>query len=89
MPKLILRSEGAFFTRISYMARTFPVEGDEACVAKSHMATSHSIYELMEPLLLTCAGHPPPTLYILPELAVYGVEAFGEFLMKYKVSRLL
>lgn len=82
-PKMIARSHGSFFHRLEWTWSTHPFADGEACVQKSHMTTTHSIYELFEPLL---AGVPA---HIVPDEVVRDLERFWEFLRAHSVTRLL
>jgi amino acid adenylation domain-containing protein len=82
-PKLIARSHGSFFHRLEWTWREHPFGGGEVCVQKSHMTTTHSIYELFEPLL---AGVP---VHIVPDELVRDLERFWDFLRAQSVTRLL
>jgi enterobactin synthetase component F len=82
-PKMIVRSHRSFFHRLEWTWTAWPFAGGESCVQKSHMTTTHSIYELFEPLL---AGVPA---HIVPDEAVRDLEGFWEFIRKHGVTRLL
>ncbi len=82
-PKMIARSHRSFFHRLEWTWTEWPYAGGEACVQKSHMTTTHSIYELFEPLL---AGVP---LHIVPDETVRDLERFWDFIRAEGVTRLL
>lgn len=82
-PKMIARSHRSFFHRLEWTWREHPYADGEACVQKSHMTTTHSIYELFEPLL---AGVP---VHIVPDDVVRDLERFWEFLRAQSITRLL
>ncbi len=50
-PKLIARSHDSFMHRLSWTWTQHPFVEGERCCQKSHMTTTHSVYELFEPLL--------------------------------------
>lgn len=50
-PKLIVRSHSSFLHRLNWTWTNHPYQQGEVCCQKSHMSTTHSIYELFEPLL--------------------------------------
>lgn len=82
-PKLIVRSHRSFFHRLSWTWERHPyVEGD-VCCQKAHMTTTHSIYELFEPLL---AGVP---VVLLSDDTVRDLDSFWRTLEEHAVSRLL
>ena len=83
IPKLIVRSHLSFFHRLNWTWDTLPFRADEICCQKSHMTTTHCIYELFEPLLRGI-----PTM-ILPDSTVRNLELFWETVRKRGVSRLL
>jgi non-ribosomal peptide synthetase component F len=59
--KLILRRQCSFSHRFEWTDATLPFGADEQCVQKSHMSTTHSLYELMLPLMSGV------TVHILPD----------------------
>lgn len=82
-PKLIARSHGSFFHRLEWTWNTHPYADGEACVQKSHMTTTHAIYELFEPLL---AGTP---VHIVADDVVRDLEQFWDLLRAKSITRLL
>ena len=82
-PKMIARSHRSFFHRLEWTWAEWPYADGEACVQKSHMTTTHSIYELFEPLL---AG---VTVHILPDETVRDLEGFWDFIRAQGITRLL
>jgi len=82
-PKMIGRSHRSFFHRLEWTWGEHSFADGEACVQKSHMTTTHSIYELFEPLL---AGVP---VHVVGDEAVRDLEQFWEFLRTQRITRLL
>jgi amino acid adenylation domain-containing protein len=82
-PKMIVRSHRSFFHRLNWTWQNWPYDKGEACCQKSHMTTTHSLYELFEPLL---AGVP---VHVLPDEAVRDVERFWDTIREKQISRLL
>ncbi len=82
-PKMIARSHRSFFHRLEWTWNEWPFAEGEVCVQKSHMTTTHSIYELFEPLL---AGTP---VHIVPDETVRDLEQFWDFVRAQSVTRLL
>lgn len=82
-PKMIVRSHRSFYHRLEWTWREWPYAGDEACCQKSHMTTTHSVYELFEPLL---RGVP---VHIIPDDTVRNLELFWDTLRQRGVTRLL
>lgn len=82
-PKLIQRSHASFYHRLEWTWATHPFAGDERCCQKAHITTTHSIYELFEPLL---AGG---TTHLLPDDDVRRLERFWERVATLGVTRLL
>merc|ERR1719191_1047096 len=82
-PKLILRRDTSFFHRLHWTWTTLPLRAGEVALQKSHMTTTHHVYETMEALL---KGVP---VHILPDLAVFGVHNFLPYVQKHGVTRLL
>lgn len=83
VPKLIQRSERSFAHRIEWTWAKLPFKNGECSVQKSHMATTHSLYELLEPLL---AG---ATVALLPDVGTVGVDAFWALVAECRARRLL
>lgn len=82
-PKMIVRSHRSFFHRLTWMWEHHPFGiGDLGC-QKAHMTTTHSLYELFEPLL---AG--APTL-IVGDTEARNLERFWQTLTDHGVTRLL
>ncbi len=82
-PKMIARSHRSFFHRLEWTWSSWPYTENEVCVQKSHMTTTHSIYELFEPLL---AGVP---VHVVPDGMVRDLERFWELIRAEGVTRLL
>jgi non-ribosomal peptide synthetase component F len=82
-PKMIVRSHRSFFHRLRWTWGEHPFDADEVCVQKSHMTTTHAIYELFEPML---RGVP---VHIIPDEEVRNLESFWAGLKERNVSRLL
>jgi polyketide synthase PksN len=82
-PKMIARSHRSFFHRLEWTWSEWPYVEGEACVQKSHMTTTHAIYELFEPLLQGVSVH------IVPDEDVRDLQKFWDFLRARGVTRLL
>jgi acyl-coenzyme A synthetase/AMP-(fatty) acid ligase/peptidoglycan/LPS O-acetylase OafA/YrhL/acyl carrier protein len=82
-PKLIQRSERSFGHRLAWTWKRMPFLRGERSVQKSHISTTHSLYELFEPLL---AG---ACVDILPDVAAIGISDFWRFVALCEVRRLL
>lgn len=82
-PKMISRSHRSFYHRLEWTWREWPYAEGEACCQKSHMTTTHSIYELFEPLLQGVGVH------IIADETVRHLEQFWEFLRERRITRLL
>ncbi|MCL7977316.1 MAG: AMP-binding protein [marine benthic group bacterium] len=82
-PKLIARSHRSFFHRLEWTWRRHPYHEGEVCCQKAHMTTTHSIYELFEPLLMGVEN------LIVPDDEVRDLERFWEVLREKDVTRLL
>ncbi len=82
-PKLIARSHRSFFHRLEWTWQRHPYRAGEVCCQKAHMTTTHSIYELFEPLLMGVE-----TL-IVPDDEVRDLERFWEVIKRNDVTRLL
>jgi amino acid adenylation domain-containing protein len=82
-PKMIARSHRSFFHRLEWTWTAFPYEDGEICVQKSHMTTTHAIYELFEPLLRGVPAH------IVPDETVRDLERFWDLVREKGVTRLL
>jgi acyl-coenzyme A synthetase/AMP-(fatty) acid ligase len=82
-PKMIVRSHRSFFHRLEWTWRQLPFESGERCCQKSHMTTTHAIYELFEPLL---AGVP---VSVIGDAGVRDLEGFWETIRADGVTRLL
>jgi len=83
VPKLIVRSHRSFFHRLEWTWQQHPFAPGEVGCQKAYMTTTHSLYELFEPLL---AGAPTE---IIPEDLVRDLERFWERLGARGVTRLL
>lgn len=82
-PKMIVRSHRSFFHRLRWTWTRHPFMAGERCCQKSHMTTTHAIYELFEPLL-----HGVPVMMI-PDQEVRDLEGFWHTLRTGGISRLL
>jgi amino acid adenylation domain-containing protein len=82
-PKMIVRSHRSFFHRLNWTWQRFPYASGEVCCQKSHMTTTHSIYELFEPLLY---GVP---VHVIPDESMRHLEQFWDSIRSQRVSRLL
>ena len=82
-PKLIVRSHESFFHRLRWTWERHPFEAGEVCVQKSHMTTTHAIYELFEPLL---RGAP---VHIISDDDVRQLATFWDAVHRHRISRLL
>lgn len=83
VPKMIVRSHRSFFHRLRWTWRTLPYDPGERCCQKSHMTTTHAIYELFEPLL---AG---VTVTLIGDDEVRNIEGFWDTIRREGVTRLL
>jgi acyl-coenzyme A synthetase/AMP-(fatty) acid ligase/thioesterase domain-containing protein len=82
-PKMIVRSHRSFLHRLRWTWDNHPYGIGEVCCQKSHMTTTHAIYELFEPLL---RGIP---VCIIPDQEVRTLERFWETIDQRAISRLL
>ncbi|MEJ2482323.1 MAG: AMP-binding protein, partial [Gemmatimonadota bacterium] len=82
-PKLIARSHRSFFHRLTWTWDRHPYREGEVCCQKAHMTTTHSIYELFEPLLTGVET------VIVPDPEVRELERFWEVIREAGVTRLL
>mgnify|MGYP002630601849 CR=1 FL=1 len=83
-PKLIRRTQASFFHRLRWTWSALPYKPGEVCVQKSTSTTTHSLYELLEPVLGGLGCH------VLPEVGqMGGTGAFCALLERLQVSRLL
>jgi amino acid adenylation domain-containing protein len=82
-PKMIVRSHGSFFHRLRWSWGHMPYRAGEVCVQKSHMTTTHAIYELFEPLLCGVPQH------IVSDEDVRDLESFWDTIRARGVTRLL
>lgn len=82
-PKMIVRSHRSFFHRLQWTWDQHPFVAGEVCVQKSHMTTTHAIYELFEPLLRGVPTH------IVGDEAVRKLDEFWQFIRDQRVTRLL
>jgi amino acid adenylation domain-containing protein len=82
-PKMIVRSHASFFHRLHWTWRELPFDSGEVGCQKAHLTTTHSIYELFEPLL---TGIPA---VIVPDRDARNLSVFWRTLRDAKVSRLL
>jgi acyl-CoA synthetase (AMP-forming)/AMP-acid ligase II len=82
-PKTIVRSHRSFFHRLHWTWSRHPFAPDEVCVQKSHMTTTHAIYEFFEPLLRGVPTH------IVGDEAVRNLDDFWQSVRDRRVTRLL
>jgi amino acid adenylation domain-containing protein len=82
-PKMIVRSHRSFFHRLRWTWENHPYSPGEVCCQKSHMTSTHAIYELFEPLLRGVA------VVIIPDEEARTLERFWETIRVRAVSRLL
>lgn len=82
-PKLIIRSHASFFHRLRWTWDQHPFDDGERCLQKSHMTTTHAIYELFEPLL---RGVP---VHIVADADVRQLTGFWDDVRSRGISRLL
>ncbi|MEN8133477.1 MAG: AMP-binding protein, partial [Pseudomonadota bacterium] len=82
-PKMIVRSHRSFLHRLRWTWEQHPFSPGEVCLQKAPATTTHSIYELFEPLL---RGVP---VIIVPDDDVRNLELFWELIRARGVSRLL
>jgi amino acid adenylation domain-containing protein len=82
-PKMIVRSHQSFQHRLQWTWNNHPYWSDDVCCQKSHMTTTHAIYELFEPLL---RGTP---VVIMGDADTKNLERFWELVRSFRVSRLL
>ncbi len=83
VPKMISRSHRSFFHRLEWTWERHPYRPGEVCCQKSHMTTTHAIYELFEPLL---QGVP---VVLVSDAEVRDLEQFWDLMRQHAVSRLL
>ena len=82
-PKMIVRSHESFFHRLQWTWDEHPYGPDEIGCQKAHLTTTHSIYELFEPLL---SGAPA---VIIPDEDVRNLEVFWHTIRSRGITRLL
>lgn len=82
-PKLIARSHRSFFHRLRWTWDDHPYASDEVCCQKSHMATTHAVYELFEPLL---RGIP---IHVIADEQVKRLDPLWNTIHTQAISRLL
>ncbi len=82
-PKMIVRSHRSFFHRLRWTWSRHPFEPGERCFQKSHMTTTHALYELLEPLLQGVS------VTLVPDHEVRDLERFWERVRHEEISRLL
>lgn len=82
-PKLIARSHRSFFHRLEWTWEHHPYAEGEVCCQKAHMTTTHSLYELFEPLLMGVET------IIVPDHEVRELERFWEVIREHGVTRIL
>ncbi|MEM7612273.1 MAG: AMP-binding protein, partial [Pseudomonadota bacterium] len=83
LPKMIVRNHESFMHRLNWTWQRHPFEPGEICCLKAQVTTTHSIYELFEPLL--CGV----TVLVIAESIVRDLEAFWRTIVEHGVSRLL
>ena len=82
-PKMIVRSHESFLHRLYWTWENHPFAAGELCCHKAQVTTTHSVYELFEPLL---RGVP---VLIVPEKDVRNLEDFWRRIAARGVTRLL
>jgi len=82
-PKMIVRSHDSFFHRLEWSWREHPVTNGDVGCQKAHMTTTHSLYELFEPLL---GGAP---VVLIGDQQARNLEEFWEVVRLEGVTRLL
>lgn len=82
-PKLIRRMQSSFYHRIEWTHAALPYVPGDVCVQKSAMTTTHSLYELLEPLLAGVAVH------VLPEVGQMGLDLFWQVVARLGVTRMI
>ncbi len=82
-PKLIVRSHRSFYHRLAWTWSQHPYGEGERCVQKSAMTTTHSLYELFEPLL---RGVP---VWILGDAEARDLRGFWDTVAALAITRLL
>jgi len=82
-PKMIVRSHRSFYHRLQWTWERHPYDLDERCVQKSAMTTTHSLYELFEPLL---RGVP---VWILGDEEARDLAGFWDKVNALAITRLL
>jgi len=82
-PKLIVRPQASFYHRLAYIWRAHPYAKGERGMQKSHVTTTHCVYELLEPL---CRGVP---VHIFPDVGKLGISGFWQLATSIDVQRLL
>jgi hypothetical protein len=76
-------SSRSFFHRLRWTWESHPFDAADVCVQKSHMTTTHAIYELFEPLLRGVPTH------ILSDDDVRHLDRFWQLVRERRVTRLL
>jgi amino acid adenylation domain-containing protein len=82
-PKMIVRSHDSFFHRLEWTWREHPFTAGDVGCQKAHMTTTHSLYELFEPLL---AGAPT---VLIGDREATQLEEFWKVVFAERVTRLL
>lgn len=82
-PKMIVRSHESFLHRLYWTWENHPFAAGELCCHKAPVTTTHSVYELFEPLL---RGVP---VLIVPEKDARNLEDFWRRIAARGVTRLL
>jgi amino acid adenylation domain-containing protein len=82
-PKMIVRSHRSFWHRLGWTWARHPFGPDDVGCQKAHPSTTHSVYELFEPLL---AG---ATTVLVPDADVRDLERFWRTVRERGVTRLL
>lgn len=83
LPKMIVRSHRSFFHRLGWTWTQQPYLPGEVGCHKAHTTTTHSLYELLEPLL---RGVP---VVIVPDDQVRDLEQFWSIVKSRSITRLL
>ncbi len=83
VPKLIVRSHRSFFHRLRWTWDDHPYASGEVCCQKSHMATTHAVYELFEPLLRGIPTH------VIADEQVKRLDPLWKTIHTQAISRLL
>lgn len=82
-PKMIVRSHRSFYHRLEWTWRRHPFDAGDRCVQKSAMTTTHSLYEILEPML---RGVP---VWILSDEQARDLAGFWDTVNALGITRLL